>query len=33
MLQIIILTAILASILFAGCNARNYYKTEKLRLS
>lgn len=30
---LIILTAILASIIFVGCNARNYYKTEKLRLS
>ena len=31
MLQILILTAILASLTYAGCNARNYYKRAKLR--
>ena len=30
-LTIIILTAILASLTYAGCNARNYYKRAKLR--
>jgi len=31
MLTAIILTAILASLTYAGCNARNYYKRAKLR--
>ena len=31
LLTIIILTAILASLTYAGCNARNYYKRAKLR--
>ena len=30
---LLILIPILASIIFAGCNARNYYLKEKLRLS